>query len=381
LPAALEISVIVSSYQRPWHLRRCLASIHAQRDIDGQFEVIVVDDGSRDETPAVVAQAAREFDFRLTFITHPHDGYQLSRSRNSGIRAAQAPYLLFTDGDCIFPPDHLRRHLDARRPGVVRSGDCCRLDQQLSESIDEHAVRTGSFLAAVDAEAARFRRRATARARFHQAFRRHDRPKLTGWNIAAWRDQLVRINGFDERFRGWGCEDDDLAARLRASGARIESAIAFTHAYHLWHPVDVTAPQVWSNGANVAYHRRKLRLTRCLAGLAPRTHEQLAIRRVAADLRLPFALQMFPDVRESSAPPDLELLFWPCGKGFSHDADRRVLLCHPDDEVPRSIRRQAHATIEVDQWDDPDAVRRQLHLMLGLAKPVDARPFAYSEAA
>lgn len=361
-----EISVIVSTYQRPWHLRRCLLSLAAQRDVVGQFEVIVVDDGSRDDTPTVVAQTAREVDFRLTFITHPHNGFQLARCRNSGIRAAQAPYLLFTDGDCIFPPDHLRRHLDARRPGVVRSGDCYRLDEALSRSIDEPAVRTGKFLASVADEAARFRRRGMRKSLVHRALLRRDRPKLTGWNMAVWRDQLVRINGFDERFRGWGCEDDDLASRLRASGARISTAIGYTHGYHLWHPIDATAPKTWSGGANVSYHLRALRLTRCLAGLAPRSLEQASVRIVASDALESFARTVMPGVGTLAPSPDLELLFWPCRKRFSSDADCRVLVCRAGDKIPRAIRRRAHAAITVSQWNDAPAIRRQLETLLGL---------------
>lgn len=381
MPSPPEISVIVSTYQRPWHLRRCLVSLAAQRDVAGQFEVIVVDDGSRDDTPAVVAQTAREVDYRLTFITHPHNGYQLARCRNSGIRAALAPYLLFTDGDCVFPPDHLRGHLDARRPGVVRSGDCLRFDEAASQRIDESSVRSGKFMNSVSREAIKFRRRGLAKARLHRLLLRRDRPKLTGWNIAAWRDQLVRVNGFDERFRGWGCEDDDLAARLRTSGARIATAVGYTHGYHLWHPIDPTAPTTWSGGANVGYLRRTLRLTRCLAGLAPRSLDEAKVRLIATDQRESFARNVVTGSRTPVASPDLELLFWPADEGFSSAADCRVLVCLEGDRVPRSISRRAHATISVAQWTDAAAVRRQLESLLGLGKAPATESTAVRDAA
>ncbi len=370
----------MSTYQRPWHLRRCLTSLAAQRGVAGRFEVIVVDDGSRDETPAVVAQTAEEVDYPLSFITHPHNGFQLARCRNSGIRAARAPYLLFTDGDCIFPLDHLRRHLDARRPGVVRSGDCLRLDEALSQRIDESAARSEQFIEGVAGAAARFRRHGLAKAVMHQALRRCDRPKLTGWNIAAWRDQLVRINGFDERFRGWGCEDDDLAARLRASGARIVTALGYTHGYHLWHPIDATAPTQWSGGANVSYLRRRLRLTRCLAGLTQRTLDD-AVYLLASDECASFARRAFGEVLARGQSADLELLFWPYGEGFSRSADCRVLVCRAGDRIPRWIRRRAHSTITVAEWDDPFAVRRQLEGLLGLGQGPATASAAQQDAA
>lgn len=75
----MEIAVIVSTFERPGHLLRCLASLEAQRDVEGLFEVVVTDDGSRDKTLRLVADAAREAPFPLTFTTHPHDGFRLAR--------------------------------------------------------------------------------------------------------------------------------------------------------------------------------------------------------------------------------------------------------------------------------------------------------------
>jgi GT2 family glycosyltransferase len=224
----LEISVVVSTYQRPGHLKRCLQSLAAQQGVDGKYEVIVVDDGSQDETAEMVARFARTATFPLKFATHPHEGFQLARCRNAGIRIATAPYILFTDGDCIFPANHLRRHLDARRPGIARAGDCIKLDQAASERIDESAIRSGAFANRVSFKQRLKLRRLHAKLLAYQMLHRDNRVKLTGWNMGVWREDLERVNGFDERFRGWGCEDDDLARRLRRSGVRVATCgIAF----------------------------------------------------------------------------------------------------------------------------------------------------------
>lgn len=364
MPSPLDISVIVSTYQRPRHLRRCLASLAAQRDVAGRFEVIVADDGSRDETADMVAAFRETAPFPVKFCTHPHEGFQLARSRNSGIRESIAPYLLFTDGDCIFPPDHLRRHLDARRTGVARAGDCVRIDEATSDRIDEAAVRSGEFLAWIDARQRRSLRRTYLKSLGYQALRNSQRPKLTGWNMAVWREHLDAVNGFDEKFRGWGCEDDDLAARLRMIGVRIRTAIGYTHGYHLWHPPHATTPQRWNDGANVQYLRRPLVLPRCLEGIRSRRIWQVSVRVVASPAAPQLSRELASLLAERSHGPEIEVLVWPNPARFTASRACRVLVAPQDADVPASLARSAHATIRLGGAQDAAAVRDALQRLL-----------------
>jgi GT2 family glycosyltransferase len=362
--APFEISVVVSTYQRPGHLRRCLQSLAAQQGVDGQFEVIVVDDGSQDETPELVAQFRRDAAFPVKFSTHPHEGFQLARCRNSGIRASTAPYLLFTDGDCIFPADHLRRHLDARRPGMVRAGDCIRLDEPTSARIDESAIRSGEFLEWVTPTLRKSLRRIHLKSLGYQFVRHANRPKLVGWNMAVWRDQLERINGFDEQFCGWGCEDDDLASRLRRSGARIATALGYTCGYHLWHPPHSTTPQQWSQGPNVAYFQRPVVLTRCLEGIRRRSLQHLSTRLVGSEQLAELTRQLSQALRESTSGVELELLLWPGRATFSSRSACRVLAAPVDADIPAALERSAHAVLRVDPRQAAPAVLDGLHRLL-----------------
>ena len=59
---------------------------------------------------------------------------------------------------------------------------------------------------------------------------------IRGCNLAIWRDDLVRVNGYNEAFVGWGREDSELAARLMNSGVRRLDVRGRALCYHLWHP-------------------------------------------------------------------------------------------------------------------------------------------------
>lgn len=264
---ATDIAIIISTYERPQHLARCLESIAVQQGVDDRFEVVVTDDGSRDETLALVAATARRVAFPLTFTTHEHRGFQLARCRNEGTAASTAPYLLFTDGDCLLPRDHVRIHLEERRPGWIAGGDCLRLDADTSQGIDLAAITHGSYMPRIASEERSRIRWKARRARAYEWLRVPMRPRLSGNNIGVWRSDLERVNGFDEQFVGWGLEDRDLQERLERIGVRVHSVLHRTAPIHLWHP---PAPSFARNGestANLDYFLHGDRPTFCRSGL------------------------------------------------------------------------------------------------------------------
>ena len=262
-----EVAVLVSSFERPKHLLRVLHSIACQRGVDGQLEVVVTDDGSTDESPDVVRAFAETVGFPVGFTTHEHRGFELARCRNEGVRASTAPYLLFLDGDCLIPPDHIHQHLKRRRRGVARAGYCVWMDKTTSEQIDLANIQTGEFQKLACPSEIRRLARIDRKARWQNFIRHPTKPKMFGGNIGIARSDYEAVNGYDEQFIGWGCEDDDLRIRLRRVGVRVRSILRWTRTYHLWHPPGVTTPNDWRHGANVDYLRRVLRPTICQRGL------------------------------------------------------------------------------------------------------------------
>jgi glycosyltransferase involved in cell wall biosynthesis len=109
-----RISVLIATYERPELLRSCLASFAAQTLDRSEFEVVVVDDGSRDDDAAeLVGELADQL--QVTYLRIAHSGR--SAAKNHCVQLARAPVVLFFDDDDRAAPDYLERHLadhDAR---------------------------------------------------------------------------------------------------------------------------------------------------------------------------------------------------------------------------------------------------------------------------
>ena len=108
MPAAgtghhVEVSVVISTYNRGDELRDTLASLLAQCDGSPGYEVLVVDNNSTDQTRAVIESFAARSGGRLRYLFEPRQG--VSYGRNTGVGAARAPIIAFTDDDVIVAPD------------------------------------------------------------------------------------------------------------------------------------------------------------------------------------------------------------------------------------------------------------------------------------
>jgi GT2 family glycosyltransferase len=373
-----ELALIVTSFEMPWHLRRALESIRCQ-ETSRRFEVIVTDDGSRDETPRVVAEFAAAAPFPVRFVTHPHTEFHAARCRNDGVRHTSARHLLFFDGDCLLPRDHLERHLALWRPGVVTCGYCVRMERRPSEQITLEAVARGDFVRAATASERRKLRAMHFKAVLYDLVGHPTKPSFRSTDFSIARDDYVRVNGFDENFQGWGCEDDDFGRRLRAAGVRLASALHRTCVYHLWHPPAPTRPQQWKRGANVAYLQRPIRPTRCLRGLIPRQPRDLTVRLAgemadARALQRLIALHGWRVAERRDERADLELVCRPGSGRFSSRADCRVLAVFESRLTTAAGLAQAHVVLSPSgQIGGPGQVRLRLEDAAGLWAALEGR--------
>lgn len=236
-------SIIVTTYNRPDALRRVLLDLDRQGS--AAFEVVVADDGSTGETADMLAGLKDRVGYRLKHAWHEHEGFRAARIRNLAVLMAEGDYLIFLDGDCIPLKGFVEGHRWLAEPGWWVRGTRVALRREFTERVLREELIVTDWplvrwvLASVQGDAggpvplARFR---------VQAFRRRRPGRWQGartCNLAVWREDFLRVDGFDESYVGWGREDSDLVIRLINAGVRRKEGRHAVPVVHLWHPSNV----------------------------------------------------------------------------------------------------------------------------------------------
>lgn len=235
----MRVAVIVTTYNRPDALAAVLEGYLAQDT--HAFELIVADDGSTGETRRLIEDRARRSPFPLRHVWQEDRGFRAAAARNRALAATGSDYVIFSDGDCVPLPRFVSRHRTLAEAGYFVAGNRVLLSRRFTEQVLRrrlpiHAWHQGQWLLAwLRRDANRVLPLLTLP---DSAFRRRSPGRWEGiktCNLAAWRADLARINGFDESYSGWGLEDSDLVIRLLHAGIRHKSARFAAPVLHLWH--------------------------------------------------------------------------------------------------------------------------------------------------
>jgi GT2 family glycosyltransferase len=283
------VDVVVSTHTTR-HLRRTLMGVACQtRQAD---HVVLTCDTDSPELVDAARGAAEEFGLALTLVRRPHAGVARSgQVRNNGVRVllqADPPVdpctlLVFFDGDMIPAHDCVESHARLAASGAdLVIGFRVDLTPEQTDAISEPAIRAGSApieatrdqLSLLRSREARYRRQLLLR---RLGLAKAHKPKILSANFSVRLDAYLAINGFDERFEGYGQEDDDLGRRLHQHGCRAALGITRCMAYHQYH--QTRAPGAWGESPMVSMLHASAP-TRCVLGVdRAREQSQLLVER------------------------------------------------------------------------------------------------------
>jgi glycosyltransferase involved in cell wall biosynthesis len=117
----MRVSVVIATYNRSQLLPRLFSALNNQTLPDDELEVVIVDDGSTDDTPRILAELARSSRVPVRLLRQsPNAGP--AKARNRGANEAKGGIIAFTDDDCVPTADWLRAGLELAGRGKIVVG-------------------------------------------------------------------------------------------------------------------------------------------------------------------------------------------------------------------------------------------------------------------
>jgi glycosyltransferase involved in cell wall biosynthesis len=234
------ISVILTTYNQPEWLTKVLWGYACQTD--AEFEVIVADDGSDDRTTEAIDRVRQQTDLKIQHVWHEDDGFRKCTILNSAITRAAGDYLLFSDGDCIPRKTFVANHHRFAERDRFLSGGYFKLPMSISQNLTIEDICDGrafqwNYLRSQGLPWSRRYLRFVAGRYFANVLNllTPTKPTWNGNNSSGWKEDILAVNGFDERMR-YGGLDREMGERLENAGVRGKHIRYNTVVLHLDHP-------------------------------------------------------------------------------------------------------------------------------------------------
>lgn len=274
----MKASVIFTTYNHPKWLEKVLWGFAVQSEND--FEIIVADDGSRDDTRRVIEKfsAANEA-IKLKHIWHKDEGYQKCQILNKAIVASETDYLIFTDGDCIPHPDFVKNHIELSEKDRFLSGGYFKLPLDVSReiSIDDIKQRRATRPMWLLKNNTPFTPKILKL--WSHPFWGAVLDKLTttgatwnGHSSSTWKDLVIKTNGFDERML-YGGQDREFGERLMNMGIKGKQVRYRCSCVHLDHERGYANPEARKKNRKIRDETYTNKITRTAYGIAESKYE------------------------------------------------------------------------------------------------------------
>lgn len=242
----MKVSVIISFYNKIEVLKLLLAGFERQSFKD--FEIVIADDGSKSEVFEEIKGIMDQSGVPINHVWHEDNGWQKNIILNKAIIATKGEYLIFVDGDCIPHKHYVGDHYHNRKEGVILTGRRVKLSEKISKDLTTKSVLSGSL-----------DKRLLSPVVFDSFFgktkhiekgfrlwglipmvyeRKNPSRQVLGCNFSLFKNDLLAINGFDERYSGPGIgEDIDIDMRFCNNGGEIMLFKLGAIQYHVYHPL------------------------------------------------------------------------------------------------------------------------------------------------
>lgn len=227
----MKVALLISTYNWPTALELVLLSL--KRQSLKPDEVLIADDGSTEETRALIEDFRMKCTFPIHHFWHEDKGFRRSLILNKAIAGSSANYIIQTDGDCIMHKDFIRDHVRMKQPSTHLYGSRVNIQESfLDELFLKKKISFGFFSKGIK------KRTRNLRIPLFASFygkKKDLSKKLRGCNLSFWRDDFIAVNGYNEDIEGWGREDSEMVTRMINNGVWGKRLRYRGIIYHIWH--------------------------------------------------------------------------------------------------------------------------------------------------
>jgi len=222
----MKVSLILPSYRRPELLDLGLLSIASQRSIH-DLEVIVVNDGIRDNTSNIAKQYLPNLNIRYIFSGYRNLGKEPkfrspSVAMNIGIKKARGDIVIFSCPEMF----HLNNVIDLLVTPLIE-------DKNYLASPKHIYFDNNDDVRKYISEARTLKWGDSVLKTLESGTKRTEYASRLPFCMAMWKSKIVEIGGYDEEFSGWACDDDDIVERLILNGMKYKYTEGkIIHLYH-----------------------------------------------------------------------------------------------------------------------------------------------------
>lgn len=227
------VSVVIPTYNKAKYLYLTLLSLEHQF-MDEPYEVIVVDDGSTDDTADMIKKKRGECSYRLIYVYQKNRGR--AAARNHGVQSSHGEYIIFLDDDRVVKRDYIKNHMKAH---YSSDRDCVVLGKRNSIYLSMFETNYNAVLTKYRKNSEDFFLHSKEEYYWNKVKHALYLPEIS-WiafvtgNVSIKKVALLSIGLFQEVFTGWGLEDQELGYRIWENNiALIECETAVN--YHLEH--------------------------------------------------------------------------------------------------------------------------------------------------
>ncbi len=238
----LKASLIISFYKKFEYLKLVLSGF--ERQTFTNFEIIIADDGSDEKIVEQIENHSAQVSYKLKHIWHEDGGFRKNKILNRAITSSETDYLIFIDGDCVPHSEFIKEHIQNSDEYTCLTGRRVNLSQKITDKLTVEDIKNGfleknNFLLITDGLLGKsfyVERGFYMKNKFLREYFNKKKRGLLGSNFSIHKKNMLKINGFDERYEAPSIgEDSDVQYRLELAGIKIKSINNIAIQYHLYH--------------------------------------------------------------------------------------------------------------------------------------------------